>query len=161
MDSRRREIISVFFNGEIMKKVLFAIAISIAGSTLFAAEHRVKMANTGADGSMVFEPGFLRVAKGDTVKFIKVDLAHNSAALVVPVGAAIWKGKQDEEVSVTLDQEGVYIYICEPHKVMAMAGVIQVGKPVNLADVQKQAEVISKGFVMNKDRLTKYVAQVK
>ena len=138
-----------------MKKVLFAVAMSIACGSGFAAEHRVKMANTGADGSMVFEPGFLRVAKGDTVKFIKVDPAHNSAAMVVPAGATAWKGKPDEEVSVTLNQEGVYIYVCDPHKVMAMAGVIQVGKPVNLVEAQKQADILSKGFVMSKDRLSK------
>ena len=143
-----------------MKKVLFAVAMSITSSALFAAEHRIKMANTGVDGSMVFEPGFLRIAKGDTVKFIKVDPAHNSAAIVVPAGATAWKGKVDEELSVTLNQEGVYIYVCDPHKVMAMAGVIQVGKPVNLADAQKQADTMSKGFVMNKDRLSKYIAQV-
>ncbi len=144
-----------------MKKILFAVTMSIACGTIFAAEHHVKMANTGVDGSMVFEPGFLRVAKGDTVKFIKVDAAHNSAAMVVPAGATAWKGKPDEEVSVTLNKEGVYIYACDPHKVMGMAGVIQVGKPVNLADAQKQADTISKGFVMNKDRLSKYMAQVK
>ena len=135
--------------------------MSIASGSLFAAEHRVKMANTGADGSMVFEPGFLHVAKGDTVKFIKVDPAHNSAAIVVPAGATAWKGKPDEELSVTLNQEGVYLYVCDPHKVMAMAGVIQVGKPLNLTDAQKQADTISKGFVVNKDRLSKYMAQVK
>ncbi|MES2756931.1 MAG: pseudoazurin [Pseudomonadota bacterium] len=144
-----------------MKKVLFAVAMSIACGTVFAAEHHVKMANTGADGSMVFEPGFLRVAKGDTVKFIKVDASHNSASAVVPAGATAWKGKPDEEVTVTLNKEGVYIYVCDPHKVMAMAGVIQVGKAVNLAEAQQQADSMSKGFVLNKDRLSKYMAQVK
>ncbi|MFC0132819.1 pseudoazurin [Massilia eurypsychrophila] len=144
-----------------MKNVLFAVAMSIACGGSFAAEHRVKMLNAGADGSMVFEPGFLQVAKGDTVKFIKIDAAHNTASAVVPAGAAGWKGKPDEEVSVTLNQEGVYVYVCDPHKVMAMAGVIQVGKAVNLADAQKQADSLSKSFVVNKDRLSKYMAQVK
>lgn len=144
-----------------MKKVLFAVTMSIACATVFAAEHHVKMANTGADGSMVFEPGFLRVAKGDTVKFIKVDASHNSASTVVPAGATAWKGKPDEEVTVTLNKEGVYIYVCDPHKVMAMVGVIQVGKAVNLAEAQQQADSMSKGFVLNKDRLSKYMAQVK
>jgi pseudoazurin len=126
-----------------------------------AAEHQVKMLNSGKDGTMVFEPGFLQVAKGDTVKFIKTDLSHNSASVVTPAGAAAWKGKPDEEIAVKLDQEGVYVYVCEPHKVMAMAGVIQVGKATNLADAKKQAEALSKSFVMNKDRLTNYMAQVK
>jgi hypothetical protein len=46
----------------------------------------------------------------------------------------------DEEVSVTLDGEGVYIYACDPHKVMAMAGVIQVGKATNLGDARKEGK---------------------
>lgn len=144
-----------------MKKFIIAVALTVSCVGAFAAEHQVKMRNAGTDGSMVFEPGFLRVAKGDTVKFIKADAAHNSVALTVPAGAQAWKGKMDEEIVVTLNQEGVYVYACEPHKMMAMVGVIQVGKPVNLADAQKQAEGISKGFVMSKDRLSKYMAQVK
>ncbi|WP_426173656.1 pseudoazurin [Massilia sp. TWR1-2-2] len=144
-----------------MKKLVFALTLSIACGSIFAAEHQVKMLNAGADGAMVFEPGFLRVAKGDTVKFIKTDASHNSAALAVPAGAQAWKGKMDEEIAVTLNHEGVYVYACDPHKIMAMAGVIQVGKPVNLAEAQKQADVLSKSFVMNKDRLSKYMAQVK
>jgi hypothetical protein len=53
------------------------------------------------------------------------------------------------------------VYVCDPHKVMGMAGVIQVGKPVNLTDAKAQADTLSKSFVMNKDRLSGYMAQVK
>jgi len=144
-----------------MKHVLTGLILSLACAGAMAADHQVKMLNTGKDGAMVFEPGFLKVAKGDTVKFIKVDASHNSASVVAPPGAAAWKGKPDEEISVKLDQEGVYVYVCEPHKMMAMAGVIQVGKPVNLADAKKGADGLSKSFVMSKDRLDKYMAQVK
>ncbi len=144
-----------------MKNVVIGVALSIACAGAMAAEHKVRMLNTGAEGAMVFEPGFLKVAKGDTVKFVKVDVSHNSAALITPAGATAWKGKPDEEISVTLGQEGVYVYVCEPHKVMAMAGVIQVGKATNLDDARKQADTLSKSFVMNKDRLAKYMAQVK
>ena len=67
----------------------------------------------------------------------------------------------DEEIVVKLDTEGVYLYQCDPHKVMAMAGVIQVGKPINLEDAKKEAATVSKSFMMSKDRLTKYLEQVK
>ena len=144
-----------------MKHVVTGLILSIACIGAMAAEHQVKMLNTGKDGTMVFEPGFLKVAKGDTVKFIKVDASHNSASLVTPPGAAAWKGRPDEEISIKLDHEGVYVYVCEPHKMMAMAGVIQVGKPVNLAEAKKGADAVSKSFVMSKDRLDKYMAQVK
>ena len=71
------------------------------------------------------------------------------------------KGKMDEEIVVKVDAEGVYIYQCDPHKSMAMAGVIQIAKPANLDDALKEAANFSKTLVMNKDRLTKYVDQVK
>ncbi|MCC6071004.1 pseudoazurin [Massilia sp. GCM10020059] len=144
-----------------MKKTVVAVMLSMAAFAAGAAEHQVKMLNTGKDGAMVFEPSFLKVAKGDSVKFVKVDASHNSAAVIVPAGATAWKGKMDEEISVKLDKEGVYVYVCDPHKVMAMAGVIQVGKPVNLADAKKQSAELAKGFVMNKDRLAKALDQVK
>ena len=144
-----------------MKKMAVAAMLGLAAFAANAAEHQVKMLNTGKDGAMVFEPSFLKVSKGDSVKFIKVDPSHNSAAAIVPAGASAWKGKMDEEISVKLDKEGVYVYVCDPHKVMAMAGVIQVGKPVNLTDAKKQAAELAKGFVMNKDRLAKALDQVK
>ncbi|RJG05689.1 pseudoazurin [Noviherbaspirillum cavernae] len=144
-----------------MKKVVLATALSLLSLGAFAAEHQVKMLNSGKEGTMVFEPSFLKVAKGDTVKFVKVDASHNSASAIVPAGAKPWKGKMDEEIAVQLDQEGVYVYVCDPHKMMGMAGVIQVGKPTNLDDAKKESEKLSKTFVMNKDRLTKALEQVK
>jgi len=144
-----------------MKQVVFGIALAAACMGAMAADHQIKMLNSGKDGAMVFEPGFLQVAKGDTVKFVKVDMSHNSASVITPPGAAAWKGKPDEEISVKLDQEGVYVYVCEPHKMMAMTGVIQVGKASNLADAKKATDALSKSFVMNKDRLAGYMAQVK
>ncbi|RJF91775.1 pseudoazurin [Noviherbaspirillum saxi] len=135
------------------------VALTLAAVSATAAEHQVKMLNNGKDGTMVFEPSFLKIAKGDTVKFVKGDPSHNSAAVVVPAGATAWKGKMDEEFSVKLDQEGVYVYVCDPHKLMAMAGVIQVGKATNLDDAKKESDKLAKTFVMNKDRLAKALAQ--
>ncbi|MDQ9170153.1 pseudoazurin [Oxalobacteraceae bacterium R-40] len=144
-----------------MKKFAFAALLSMISMPLLAAEHQVKMLNNGKDGSMVFEPSFLKIEKGDTVKFVKGDASHNSASVIVPANAKQWKGKMDEEIVVKPDQEGVYVYVCDPHKMMAMAGVIQVGKATNLEEAKKEAESLSKTFVMNKDRLSKALAQVK
>lgn len=127
-----------------------------------AAEHTVKMLNSGKDGSMVFEPAFVKVAVGDTVVFAPTEkAAHNSASLLLPAGAASWKGGPDQEVKVKIDKEGVYLYACEPHKLMGMVGVIQAGKPVNLADAKAAASKESAAFVMGKDRFDKALAQVK
>ena len=144
-----------------MKKIATLVTTMMLATGVFAAEHQIKMVNSGKDGIMAFEPGFVQAAKGDTVKLIKTDPSHNSSSFFTPKGASTWKGKMDEEIVVKLDVEGVYLYQCDPHKSMAMVGVIQVGKPVNLEDAKKEAANFSKTLAMNKDRLTKYVDQVK
>ncbi len=144
-----------------MKKII-AISLGLAFSaSALAAEHQIKMLNTGKDGIMVFEPAVVMAQKGDTVKFIKTDPSHNSASFFAPKGAKAWKGKMDEEIVIKLDEEGIYMYQCDPHKSMAMVGVIQVGKAVNLEDAKKEATSYSKSLAMNKDRLAKYLEQVK
>lgn len=127
-----------------------------------AAEHTVKMLNAGKDGAMVFEPAFVKAAVGDTVVFVPAEkAAHNSASLLLPAGAKPWKGAPDTEVRVKLDKEGVYLYACEPHKVMGMVGVIQAGKPVNLAEAKALAAKEQATFAMGKDRFDKALALAK
>ena len=144
-----------------MKKFVMLVGSMLLVTGVSSAEHQIKMLNSGKDGIMAFEPGFIHAAKGDTVKFIKTDPSHNSSSFFIPKGASAWKGKMDEEIVVKLDSEGVYMYQCDPHKSMAMVGVIQVGKPVNLDDAKKEAAAYSKTLIMNKDRLAKYIDQVK
>ena len=148
-----------------MKKLHRVIAtgfIAIAScSQLFAADHEVKMLNAGTDGSMVFEPGYLNVAPGDTVKFVPTDAGHNTVSSITPEGGSTWKGAIGEEVSVKIDTDGIYVYLCEPHTALAMVGVIQVGKSDNLSDAQKSAKELSAKFAVSKDRLDEYMAQVK
>ena len=144
-----------------MKKLVTLALGAFLTAGAFAAEHQIKMLNSGKDGIMVFEPGFVQAAKGDTVKFIKTDASHNSTSFFTPKGAKGWKGKPDEEIVVTLTEEGIYMYQCDPHKPMAMVGVIQVGKATNLDEAKKEATNYSKSLSMNKDRLTKYLDQAK
>ena len=132
-----------------------------AAANAQAADHQVLMLNQGKDGAMVFEPGYLKVAVGDTVKFVAKDKTHNAESLVVPAGAAPFKGQTDEEIVVKIEHEGVYVYQCAPHVVMAMVGVIQAGKPANLADAQPGITALKAKIVINKDRLDKLLANVK
>lgn len=136
---------------------LFIASIFAYGASL-AAEHEVKMLNTGADGNFVFEPGYLKVAKGDTVNFLPIDMAHMPKTEVTPDGGT-WKGEMNRPFSVTLTEEGIIIYSCLPHKMLGMVGVIQVGEAVNLAAAREAVAGIK--IAQNKDRLDKYLAQVK
>ena len=143
----------------IIASLVFIGALGALGVS--AAEVEIKMKNNGKDGMMVFEPGFVKIQPGDTIVFVPTDKTHNSASYVLPEGAKPWKGKTDETFKVTLDKEGVYIHKCDPHIPMAMAGVIQVGNPVNLTQAKAKATELSKMFMMHKDRLSKYLEQVK
>lgn len=141
-------------------QLIFATSILIPASA-FAAEHEIKMLNNGADGAMVFEPGYIKAEKGDTLKFLITDAGHNTKSLAVPEEAENWDSEMGKEITVTLDKEGVYLYQCTPHAVMAMVGVVQVGdNKANLDDVKKTADTLKSTFVMNKDRLDKYLEQV-
>ena len=124
--------------------------------------HEVKMLNSGADGIMVFEPAVIKISKGDTVNFVATDMSHNSASLdgMIPAGADSWNGALSQDISITFTEEGVYVYQCTPHAMMAMVGVIQVGDAVNLDTVKAEASQKKSIFVSNTDRLDEYLSQL-
>ena len=111
----------------------FASGLALAGfigASAFAETFEVQMLNKGADGErMVFEPAFVRVQPGDTVKFIAADKGHNAEVGkgMLPEGAKAFKGRINEEIEFTLDTEGVYGVICKPHFAMGMVMTIAVG----------------------------------
>ena len=142
-----------------MKKTILKLFFLVA-FTIHAAEHEVKMLNFGDEGSMIFEPGFLKVEVGDTVHFKSVDMAHNSESVagLIPANATPWKGEINQDISITLNEEGVYVYQCTPHLILGMIGVIQVGNPVNIGEVRNNVGKLT--FAVNPERLTNYLNQV-
>lgn len=126
------------------------------------SEHIVKMLNTGEGGQMIFEPAVIKVSIGDTIHFKATDMSHNSASVegMVPSGASSWAGQLNQDISVTLDTEGVYVYQCDPHAMMAMIGVIQVGNAVNMDEVKQASQNYKSTFVMNADRIDNYINQL-
>ena len=139
----------------------FVLGLSVISIFTFAAEHEVKMLNSGTEGYMVFEPAVLKVAVGDTVIFKATDMAHNSASIegMIPEGANSWNGPMSRDVTVTVNKEGIYIYQCTPHAMMAMVGVIQVGgSSSNIDSILVKVGNLKASFVMNKERLDNYLA---
>ena len=125
-------------------------------------EHTVRMLNIGPGGSMVFDPPVIKVSVGDTIHFKATDLSHNSASIqdMIPSGASAWAGALNEDVSVKLESEGVYVYQCDPHLVMAMVGVIQVGAATNLEEIKQAARTMKATFAMNAERLETYISRL-
>lgn len=115
--------------------VVFAGLIALSAPA-FAAEHEVKMLNKGAEGIMVFEPAFLKIAPGDTVHFVATDKGHDVLSIegMIPAGATPFTGKMNEDLTVAFDTPGVYGYKCKPHYGMGMVGLVVVGEAINLAD---------------------------
>ena len=126
------------------------------------SEHTVKMLNNGAGGQMIFEPAVLKVSLGDTIHFKATDAAHNSASIdgMVPNGADWWAGALSQDISVVMNTEGVYVYQCDPHVMMAMVVVIQVGEATNLDDIKASAADKKASIMLNSDRLDEYLAQL-
>jgi len=147
-------------------KFAFHAGLALAGLALAAVpaaakEYQVKMLNKGSDGSlMVFEPAYLKVAPGDSVKFVATQKGHNAESLpgMAPAGASPFKGKIDEEFTVKFTKEGVYGYKCLPHLGMGMVGVVQVGKAANKADVAAAAQKLPG---LGKKRMTALLGQVR
>jgi pseudoazurin len=121
-----------------------AVLMIVAGGA-FAAEVEVKMLNKGAEGAMVFEPALVKVAPGDTVKFVATDKGHNAETIkgMLPADAAPFLGKNGEDVAVTFDKPGVYGVKCLPHYGMGMVALVVVGTPDNL-DAAKAVTQIGK-----------------
>ena len=138
--------------------LIFTIFTAVASSEV----HIVKMLNSGKEGMMVFEPAVLSIKKGDTVKFVATDVSHNSASIegMIPAGAKPWTGALSQDIEITLTEEGVYVYQCTPHNMMAMVGVIQVGEAVNMDEIKSAASSYSSNFLMNNDRLQSYLSQL-
>ena len=117
-----------------MRKMLMlataAVLMTMAGGA-FAAEVEVKMLNKGAEGAMVFEPALVKVAPGDTVKFVATDKGHNAETIkgMLPADATPFLGKNGEDVAVTFDKPGVYGVKCLPHYGMGMVAMVVVGTP--------------------------------
>ncbi|MBF5007347.1 pseudoazurin [Diaphorobacter caeni] len=95
----------------------------------FAETFEVKMLNRGPHGAMSYEPELLKIAPGDTVKYLASSTGHNAATVegMLPANAAAFVGKINEEIEITLNEKGVYGIKCSPHYAMGMVMLIQVG----------------------------------
>lgn len=75
-----------------------ALVLALTGVAQ-AAKVEIHMLNKGADGAMVFEPAFVKVAPGDTVKFIPTDKSHDVESIkdMLPAGGAL-QGRDEQRI---------------------------------------------------------------
>lgn len=109
--------------------LLVALACAFAPAPAHAKTWQVKMLNRNATGPMPFEPDYLHIAPGDTVKFLAVHNGHNAASIpgMAPQGAKPFTGRINEEIEVRFDVPGLYGVRCMPHYTMGMVMLVRVG----------------------------------
>jgi len=130
-----------------MKKIVTlaaAAAVMVLTGGARAAEVEVKLLNKGTDGGlMVFEPAFVKIAPGDTVKFVSTDKGHNAESIkgMLPEGATPFLGKNNEDIAVKFEKDGVYGIKCLPHYGMGMVAMVVVGSPGNVDQAKAVPQV--------------------
>jgi len=113
------------------------LVILLAAKTVFAGDLTIEMLNKRDDGAkMVYGTDIARVEVGTTITWIPKQKGHNVEFIAGPDGwKAPKKSKINEEVSITFDTPGVYLYQCTPHATMGMIALVVVGDGDN--DVSK------------------------
>ena len=143
-----------------MKKL--ALILLAMSSSAFAANHEIQMLNSNEHGSMMFEPMVLKANVGDTVTFKAVNKSHFVKSMAIPEGAQKFSSEEDQEITVTLDKEGLYVYTCPVHRSMNMNGIIQVGNDLSNRDKAEKAVLdLEKKAMTNKGRLLKAFEGIK
>lgn len=108
-----------------------ALALAaLMAAPLHAETHEVGMYNRNDRGPMIYEPDILRIAPGDSVRFVPAQPSHNAATIdgMIPEGAEPFKSRINEEFTVTLTVPGRYGIKCSPHFAMGMVMLIEVGE---------------------------------
>ncbi|MDI1294563.1 MAG: pseudoazurin [bacterium] len=148
------------FHRRATQGLLLAALFGASAVPAMAKDIVVHMKNQGADGSMVFEPSFVKASPGDIIHFKPTDASHNAETMstMLPVGATPMKGVMNKEAVMTVSKPGLYGIKCMPHYSMGMVALVQVGKPT-AADITAAKAVKLPPFAAK--RMTALLAMVK
>ena len=144
----------------ISKELLICLALT---SPMIVAENfEVKLLTTDNKGqTMIFEPAFIKISKGDSITFIPSDPTHNAESFSTSSDKSTFNTPMGKTSTITFSEEGVVLYKCLPHFALGMVGVIQVGEKINKAKAIKDWQKVKAGVVMNQQRMDQYLAQIK
>jgi pseudoazurin len=114
-------------------RILTTIGLLLAMATsAFAEDATVEMWNKDPEDKkrkMVFSQEIVVVEPGESVTWLATDKGHNVEMIAGPDGYDLpKKSKLSKDVTLTFDQEGVYVYVCTPHASMGMIGIVVVGE---------------------------------
>jgi len=147
-----------------MKKIttLITLVLLAISPAIYAAQHTVKLLSSGSNGQiMVMEPGFIKIAPGDSISFEPSDPSHNVVSHSIPDGAEAFATPYGKQQTITFTAEGFYVYKCQPHLPLGMVGVIEVGNATNLKQASDGLKALKAQVAMNKERIDKYLSLIK
>jgi len=109
-------------------------------TSIIAKEITVDMLNKREDGQrMVYSQDIVNIAIGDTVKWLPKDGGHNVEFVAGPDNFKLpQKSIINREVVIKFEIPGIYLYVCSPHSIMGMIGLVVVGD-----DVSNKEEIAS------------------
>ena len=112
-----------------MKIILIIVSTFISTLQLLADDTIIDMLNKRDDGQrMVYSEDLVKISVGDTIKWLPKDPGHNVEFVVGPDGFELPnKSYINREVSMKFELPGMYLYVCSPHSIMGMIGLIIVG----------------------------------
>ncbi|MGI6244563.1 MAG: pseudoazurin [Pseudochelatococcus sp.] len=105
-----------------------AAVVTGADAAVAGEVHEVRMLNRNDIGPMPYEPDYLAIAPGDTIRFVPTTKGHNAETIkgFVPEGAQPFRSKLSETFEITLTEPGFYGIKCTPHYAMGMVMLVQV-----------------------------------
>lgn len=116
------------------------LGASVLLSSVAMAENHVVNAEVTA-----FNPMVIQIAPGDTVSWENMNGHITNTTFIdnggehhyIPEGAVGWTSQMGENFQTPpLTVPGIYLYRCDPHWGAGMGGVIIVGTPTNLDDIE-------------------------
>ena len=115
-----------------MMKLLTTIGLLMAMATsAFAEDVTLEMWNKDPNDKsrrMIFSQEIVTIDAGDSVTWLATDKGHNVQLIDGPDGVELEKkSKISNDVTITFDTPGVYVYVCTPHATMGMIGIVVVG----------------------------------
>ena len=111
-----------------MKKLFIIILSFMSTFSLLAEDIIIDMLNKRDDGQrMVYSEDLVKISVGDTVNWSPKDPGHNVEFVAGPEGFELpAKSYINREVSIKFEIPGIYLYVCSPHSIMGMIGLIVV-----------------------------------
>ena len=112
-----------------------------------SSEIMIDMLNLREDGErMVYSQDVVNIEVGDTVKWLPKDGGHNVEFVAGPDNFEIPpKSYINREVSIKFDIPGIYLYVCSPHSIMGMIGLIVVGNDTSNKEENASYDIGGKG----------------